>query len=505
MDRRSEKRKRIIESSDDEEWFPTKEDIEEEIHDFASDFPELSRCNKKTRIEFVTTQKEVERTEPNIVNILSTPLLPEDKAELFQLFEVYANTNNVSMERLEIRRQLLSKIEQAKIKYKQYNRYTPEEHVQFTKEIKALEQYDETQELKYDILKLETSPENKRAIYNEYKRMRNMPFTDDELPKLRNWLKWSLALPHDRLRTIPYKKRELTRFLQRVSKAMDDELYGMQKVKEQILLFLNARIVNPKMKKCSLGLIGPPGVGKTKICQVIADVLDYPMEQIKMGGIRSPEYLKGHQYTYIGAEPGEIVKCLCRMRCKDDDKPVKNGILFFDEYEKISDNKLVSSALLHITDATQNHKFQDNFLSGITIDLSYLWFFYSMNEKPTDDALADRVYYVNIEGYSQLDKFFIVKDYLLRKAHKNMGWKPNSVTLEDEVVTELVDRVSPPTVKGIRALDDAIQMIARKINFLYHHQNKQGKMTSFKTTFNIGKKLTFPFCLGREKLDIFLS
>ena len=110
-----------------------------------------------------------------------------------------------------------------------------------------------------------------------------------------------------------------------------------------------------------------------------------------------------------------------------------------------------------------------------------------MNKKPADEAQADRIFYIEIGDYSQRDKFFIVRDYLLKKAHKNMGWEAKSVMFEDETVTELVKRVSPPEIKGIRQLDDAIQMIVRKINFLYHHQNRQGRMTSFEMTFDIEK------------------
>lgn len=489
--------------SDDEDWDPSKDELEEDLYNLTSNYQEL---DKKARTEFFSVQKEIERTEPNIATILNTPLLTEDKAELVQLYDVYSNfPERISIERLDIRKQLNKQLEQAKINYKQYNQYTTKEHEHFEQQSRYLEQYDEAHELKYDILKLETSMENKKAIYNEYKRMRSMRFTDDELPKLRNWIKWSLSLPHDRLKTVPYRKQELTNFLQYVSKRMDEELYGMETIKEQILIFLNSRIINPRMQKCSLGLIGPPGTGKTAIVQLISSVLNYPLEQIKMGGIQSPEYLKGHQYTYIGAEPGEIVKCLCRMKTKDEEQPIKNGILFFDEYDKISDNKEVSSALLHITDSTQNHKFQDNFLSSITIDLSYLWFFYSMNEKPKDDALSDRIYYVHIDGYSQQDKFYIVRDYLLRKAHINMEWKPDSVSFEDKAITELIEKVSPPEIKGVRVLDDTIQMIARKINFLYHHQNRQGKTVGLQTTFNLGKKIKFPFCLSSKDLGKFLT
>jgi ATP-dependent Lon protease len=467
--------------------------------DLESDFVELQDCEPSTRKQFVKVQKEVERSEPNIINILNTPMLLDDQAELFQLFEVYKNiSEEISIPRLEVRKEIITKIEQAKIKYKQYNKYSKQEHKNFEDEIKSLEQYDENEELKYDILKLDTTKENKQTIYNEYKRMRRLPFTDDELPKLRSWLKCAISLPHNKLQTIPYNKSELTKFLQTVSKRMDEELYGMAKVKEQILIFLNSRIINPKMQKCSLGLLGPPGTGKTSIVKLLANILNYPLEQISLGGVHSPEFLKGHQYTYIGAEPGEIVKCVKRMG-------VKNGILFFDEYDKVSENKDVCAALLHITDSSQNEKYQDNFLSGITVDLSYLWYIYSMNKRPEDDALSDRIFYVEIEGYSQTDKFFIVRDYLLKRAHKNMGWKPDSVFFNDDAIVYLIDKVSPVTNLGIRTLDHAISTITNKINFLYHHQNKQGKMTSFKTSFDVGKKLNFPFHLGRDIIDRFLE
>jgi len=465
--------------------------------DYEDEFPDLRKCDKKTKSHFVQIQKEVEKTEPNIVDILNTPMLQADKIELFQLFEIYGNMDEICVEKLNLKKQIQTKFDQALIKYNQHQKYTEEEHRKFSEEIRQLEQYDEKEELKYDIVRLETSQANKRVIYNEYKRMSGMSFGDDELPKLRNWLNWAMAIPHDRMSRVELNKSELTKFLQKVSQRMDEELYGMQKVKEQILIFLNSRIINPNMQKCSLGLLGPPGCGKTSIVKILADLLNFPLEQISLGGVHSPEFLKGHQYTYIGAEPGEIVKCLKRMK-------VKNGILFFDEYDKISGNKEVCSALLHITDSTQNNKFQDNYLSGINIDLSYLWFFYSMNSRPDDDALADRIFYVTIDGYSQTDKFYIVKNYLIKKAHKNMGWDPDSVVLSDDAIKYLVEKTSPPSNPGIRTLDHAITTIANKINFLYHHQNKQGKLTSFKTSFDLGIKLSFPFCLTRDKVDLFI-
>lgn len=463
--------------------------------DLVSDFPELEQCDKKTRKEFESIQKQIEKTEPSIINILNTPLLLADKIELFQLFEIYGNmTNEVSVEKLDLRKHIDSKLKKAIIKHEQYNQYSEKEHKNFESQIQLLEQYDLNEELKYDILRLNTTQHNKRVIYSEYKRMTHLSASDDELSKIRNWLNWAIALPHDNIREINYNRQQLTNFLRKVAIRMDEELYGMQKVKEQILIFLNSRIINPKMQKCSLGLLGPPGCGKTSIVRLLAEILDFPLQQISLGGVQSPEFLKGHQSVYIGSGPGEIVRCMCRMGAK-------NGIIFFDEYDKVSDNKEVCASLLHITDASQNSKFQDNYLNTITIDLSHLWFVYSMNKRPTDDALADRIFYVEMNGYDQNDKFSIVKEYLLKRAHQNMGWKPDSVTFEDSAIRYLIEKVSPSSQPGIRSLDHAVSTICNKLNFIYH---QQGKMNNFKTSFNLDYKLTFPFVLQQDKIDMFL-
>lgn len=447
--------------------------------------------------EFFRIKKKVCDTEPDISEMLSSRILDDDKVELFQLFEIYKREDNFSLYKLELKKRITDKYKDAKIKYKKHEQYSEEQHEKFRKEVEMLEKYSDKDEMKYEILNLETSDINKKVIYNEYKRLSNMSLMDEEIPKVKNWLKWSLSIPHDCMKKSYYEKCELKNILKQVSEKMDRELYGMKKVKEQILLFLNSRMLNPNMKKCSFGLLGPPGCGKTSIVRLLADVLNFPFEQISLGGTQSVEFLKGHQYTYMGSEPGEIVKCLSRMG-------VKNGILFFDEYDKISDNKDVCSSLLHITDSSQNSRFQDNFLSGITIDLSHLWFFYSMNKKPVDEALNDRIFYVTIEGYTQEDKFFIVRDYLLKKACRNVGWGDDSFKMSDGAIKYLIERVSLDS-EGIRSLEHAITGIINKINFLYNHQDQKGRIDDFDGTFSIGKKVSLPFWLEKDRVDVLIS
>lgn len=474
------KRKNIITDSDDESDF---------------EFPDLSHCDKKIKTEFFRIKKEVEKSEPNIIEILKNPITTEDKIELFQLFEIYTNSEDLTTSKYDLKKEINRKFSQAIAKYQEYEKLQTETKVKIESQLKHLHN-DNEHDLKYKILSLNCSEDNKKTIYNEYIRMSQLNFGDDELPKLKNWLNQAISLPHDNIKTINYNKNQLTKLLQTVSNKLDDELYGMHKVKEQILIFLNSRLLNPSMQKCSIGLLGPPGCGKTTIVKLLSQILDYPLQQISLGGIQSPSFLKGHQYTYIGAEPGEIVKSLQRMG-------IKNGILFFDEYDKISDNKDVCSALLHITDSTQNKTFRDNFLAGIDIDLSHLWFFYSMNSKPNDLALSDRIFYIELEGYDQKDKFNIVKHYLIKKYTKNISFKPDSISISDDAINYIIEKTSPPSDKGIRQLENTIISIFNKINFLYNHQDKKGKLNFKNISFNLDVKLTLPFNIDMNVLNYF--
>jgi ATP-dependent Lon protease len=252
------------------------------------------------------------------------------------------------------------------------------------------------------------------------------------------------------------------------------------------------------MKKCSLGLIGAPGTGKTMISRLLAKVLEFPFEQISLGGISNPDFLKGHQYTYIGAEPGEIAKCMKRMQ-------YKNGILFLDEFDKISENKYIYSSLLHITDPMQNSEFRDNFLSDITIDLSYLWFIYSMNKLPTDSALKDRVYIIEVPGYNLDDKIHILRDYLFPKALKNINKHEDSIIIHHDIAKYLVEKVSYPEDEGVRTLEQNVNTIVNKIDFLVQHNDKKGKINSFNLSFDLNKQIQYPVKLTKQIIDIMLK
>jgi len=455
--------------------------------------------------ELETLKREVKKTDPHLTKFLPEDFSITDKCELLELHELYKISKEESrLEQLQIKKDFNNKLEQSRKNQILFEKFSEEEHASFKKEEKKLEENNEISEMKYTILSLPTSEKNRRVIYNAYKRLENKHSSDEEYHKLKHWLDCAVSLPFDRMTSSgsvpsqipPSLSGSVPSLLMKVKKRLDEKLYGMESVKEQILLFLNARIRNPDMKRCSLGLIGNPGCGKTTIIRVLAETLSIPLEQISLGGITTPDFLKGHMYTYIGATCGEIANCLRRMK-------VKNGILFFDEFDKISANKDVCSSLLHITDFSQNNKFQDNFLNGIDIDLSHLWMIYSMNKIPTDEALADRIFYVEIEGYTEVEKKIITKDYVLKTALLNAGLKETDVCFEEKALSFFIEKVSNGK-GGIRGVEHKITSIVNKINFLYHNQDEKGKL-KIGMSFDIYKKIKFPLRLDIPTLKILLG
>lgn len=479
----SKKRKIIRDSSDEDCDY-----VENEEYKFP---------DENTKKQFYMIRGALERDDLDIINILKANISIEDKKNLFELFEIYTNYEDLTLQKVELKKEIKKELEESIKRYKIYNSYSEKKHKEFDNLLEELKNIKDKNELKYTILDLNCELKVKKTIYTQYERYLTLVSTDDEKCKLNNWLNWVIKLPYNNVRSI-CNGNNIKKILENVSKKLDEKLYGMRNVKEQVLLILNSKLLNPHMKKTSIGLIGPPGCGKTSIARILAESIDFPFAQICLGGVQSPSFLKGHEYTYIGSEPGEITKSLVKMN-------YNNGILFFDEYDKISENKDVCSTLLHITDSTQNNTYNDNFIGGgIDIDLSNLWFFYSMNDKPTNEALSDRIFYIYVDGYTQLDKFNIVKNYLLKKCHETNGWKSDSLQITHKGIEVLIDKVSPQEIKGIRSLENAVNEVCNKINFLYHNQDKKGKI-NLDISFNLNRKVKFPFVIEKEDVDILLK
>ena len=223
----------------------------------------------------------------------------------------------------------------------------------------------------------------------------------------------------------------------------------------------------------------------TMIARTLSDIIHIPFSQISMGGIQDVSYLKGHDYTYIGSQPGEIVKTLSKHQCK-------NGLILLDEFDKISDNKNITSLLLHILDPLQNHEFKDNFIGDINIDLSSVFFIMSMNEIPTNKALSDRLFIIEIEGYTTSEKVEIIRRHIIRKALADHKLDVSSVQISKRICKYIIDTYTSGE-KGIRKLEKIIYEIVQKLVLLHTIG------TRHTLGFNISQPVVFPITLT-EKL-----
>lgn len=471
------------------------EDSEEESEESESedelvlDNLESAVSDKKVKKEYLRVKDHIYKSEPNAYLLLKENLLTEDKADLCLQYELYKTTEPNTDEWLESRKKYNAMLKDSRSNYKQYNKFTESEHKFMENQLNQIQNHNTKSDMKYKILNLNTSIENKKIIYEKFEEFQMIDHTSDEYSKLNTWLKWAISLPYDTYEKSKVDRTNISEFIKKVKDNLDEKLFGMEKVKEQILLFLTAKIMNPSMKKVNLGLVGPPGIGKTSIAKTIADVMEWGFEQISCGGIDKAEFLKGHDYTYIGSQPGEIVKCLKRMNHN-------NGIIFLDELEKGANNPDIKSALLHITDNSQNNEFKDNYMGELVLDISNIWYIASMNDPPKDQALADRWWLINLEGYSTTDKVKIAKNYIMPKLLKNIGLKKDSVVFDYEYI---IKNYCTESEKGVRSLERILADLVNKVYFNSIHKNN-----SIETSFNIENDENNPE-VSNKNIDILLK
>ena len=287
---------------------------------------------------------------------------------------------------------------------------------------------------------------------------------DNEYFKLKELIEISISIPYD---PIVYYINNISQYLLNIKVKLDKELYGMHKIKEELLMLVNQRLINPSINT-SIALIGPPGIGKTKIISVLGEILNYPFEHISLGGLNDSSYLAGHSYTYEGAKPGKIVESLIKMKAN-------NGIIFFDELDKIT-SKEVSNQLLHITDFTQNNHFIDRYLSDIPIDLSKIWFIFSLNSIDNiDTILSNRLNYIHIDDYTIEDKVNICKIHLIPEAILKYKLKKKYI-FNDKIINKIVNFNN---ISGIREIKRIINKIFNKLTLLENSSKELIEQFSF--------------------------
>jgi len=287
-----------------------------------------------------------------------------------------------------------------------------------------------------------------RAL-KEIDRMSRIPSASPEVGVIRTYVDWLVALPWNVSTEDQLDIKEAARIL-------DEDHYGLDKIKERILEYLAVRSLADTIRSPILALVGPPGVGKTSLGKSIAKAMGRKFVRMSLGGIHDEAEIRGHRRTYIGALPGRIIQ---NVKTAGSNNPV----FMLDEVDKIGMDFRgdPSSALLEVLDPEQNNSFQDNYLE-VPFDLSKVLFIATGNLiDPIPAALRDRMEIVQLPGYTQQEKIEIGKRFLIPKQMENHGLKPKNIAITDEAMTELVQAYTKEA--GVRNLEREIANIMRKV------------------------------------------
>ena len=306
---------------------------------------------------------------------------------------------------------------------------------------------DEIQNLEEAIKKAKMTKEAEEKSLAELKKLKSMSPMSAESTVVRNYLDWMVSLPWG-------KTSKVNTDINNAKKILDEDHYGLEKVKDRILEFLAVQSRINKIKGPILCLVGAPGVGKTSLGKSIAKTTGREFVRMSLGGIRDEAEIRGHRRTYIGSLPGKIIQMM-----KKSGK--NNPLILLDEIDKIGNDYRgdPSSALLEALDPEQNPTFNDHYLE-VDYDLSNVMFVTTANTLNIPGPLLDRMEVIRISGYTEDEKMEIAKKYLLPKQIKENGLKPGEWTVSDEALKDIIRYYTRES--GVRSLEREISKLARK-------------------------------------------
>ena len=347
---------------------------------------------------------------------------------------------------------------------------------QYIEEIKNVYSLSTTNiPLKFKVLNSDMDLYTKSLAINNLDKLSEMDISTGEYNKMDQWIHGLIKLPFGKVTDLPVKNddefEKKRNYIQSVLQNMDKAIYGHQEAKTHILQVIGKWIRNPESLGNVLAIQGPMGNGKTTLIKNgIAKSLDRPFEFVALGGASDSAFFEGHSYTYEGSRWGRIVDIL--HKCGS-----MNPIICFDELDKVSDTPKgdeIINMLIHMTDSSQNSKFQDNYFPGIDIDLSKVLFIFSFNdESKINRILKDRMYVIRTKGYKMKDKLQISHNYLLPEIYDLFNYTKEDITFNDEVLQEIIQTYTGGE-EGVRNLKRCLENIISTLN-IYHLTKSEDK------------------------------
>lgn len=394
-----------------------------------------------------------------------------ETVDLQMRFEVLAQFMTKEIEMIQITREIQAKVKE-RVDKNQREYILREQMKVIREELGEDNTQTDAEQFEAQLQELEASDEVKEKIQKEIDRFRSSANMASENGVIRGYVETLLSMPWD-------KRDEEKVSLKQAEKILEEDHYGLEKVKERILEYLSVRLLTGKGESPILCLVGPPGTGKSSIAKSVARALDKKFVRISLGGVRDEAEIRGHRKTYVGAMPGRIASAL-------KNAGVKNPVMLLDEVDKASNDYKgdVFSALLEVLDSEQNSRFRDNYIE-LPIDLSEVLFIATANTLSTiPRPLLDRMEVIEVNSYTENEKMHIAKEHLIPKQIKIHGLKKSQISITDKALEKIIVHYTQEA--GVRNLERRVGDICRKSAREIVEEDKKNVKVGVKT---LGKYL----------------
>jgi len=424
------------------------------VRSLTNQFDQYVKLNKKIPPEILTSLSSIE--DPNrLVDTIAAhmSLKMDEKQNILELTDLQERLEHLmammesEIDLLQVEKRIRGRVKR-QMEKSQREYYLNEQMKAIQKELGDMEDVpNELEELEKKIETAGMSKEAKAKAKAELGKLKMMSPMSAEATVVRNYLDW--------LVNVPWKKRsKVSHDLAKAEQVLEEDHYGLDKVKERILEYLAVQQRMKKMKGPILCLVGPPGVGKTSVGMSIARATNRKFIRMALGGVRDEAEIRGHRRTYIGSMPGKIVQNLSKAG-------TRNPLFLLDEIDKMAMDFRgdPASALLEVLDPEQNHTFNDHYLE-VDYDLSETMFVATSNTMNIPGPLLDRMEVIRLSGYTEEEKVNIAERYLVKKQIRNNGLKDDEISISEDAVRDIIRFYSREA--GVRNLEREIAKICRK-------------------------------------------